>query len=435
MAMALDETTPGDPHNALFLAQACGLAYFDEPAAAVAFREQLGLEAQLISVDNTQVYVAQNDRAIVVAFRGSQAPTTLDGLKDWLLTNANNYLILPEGRIGTDFAAAGVGARFHRGFMEALHAIWEPLLKKVTEAVETADRPLWVTGHSLGGALALLAAWRLQRSFVTVHEVVTFGAPMIGNDAAARAFEQEFAGKIFRYVNLEDPVPLLPSVSLVANSYAHCQSEVSMKAVQAAVSALEELKQTAGSAVDRVIEATQIDLLWKAVQGRIAAHFIDHYQERVKEKCGPEVPPTVAAEGADEPAEAPRAGADFRTSCQPSGFARCRSGSVARGGGRAAVAFFLGHEGPESHLPDVQRRRTGVEGLVLRRVLAFELLEGLLAGPVVEGQVTIGHRDVAEQARASVVGAPAEEFGPASRTGRRPARIRPPGPARRRTAR
>ena len=130
MAMALDETTPGNPHNALFLAQACSLAYLDEPEAAAGFREQLGLEAELISVDNTQVYVAKNDKAIVVAFRGSQAPTTLDGLKDWLLTNANNYLILPEGRIGTDFAAAGVGARFHRGFMEALHAIWEPLLKR-----------------------------------------------------------------------------------------------------------------------------------------------------------------------------------------------------------------------------------------------------------------------------------------------------------------
>jgi len=58
---------------------------------------------------------------LVVAFRGSQAPNTLDGLKDWLLTNANDYLILPEGQIGTDFAAAGVGAQFHRGFMEALH--------------------------------------------------------------------------------------------------------------------------------------------------------------------------------------------------------------------------------------------------------------------------------------------------------------------------
>ena len=91
------------------------------------FRSELGLEAKLISVDNTQVYVAENDQAIVVAFRGSEAPTTLDGLKDWLLTNANNYLILPEGRSGTDFAAAGVGARFHRGFLDALAMIWEPL--------------------------------------------------------------------------------------------------------------------------------------------------------------------------------------------------------------------------------------------------------------------------------------------------------------------
>ena len=217
---------------------------------------------------------------MVVAFRGSQAPTTLDGLKDWLLTNADNYLVIPEGRIGTDFAAAGVGARFHRGFMEALHEIWEPLLAAITEAVEASDRPLWITGHSLGGALALLAAWRLQRNFITVHEIVTFGAPMIGNLAAAQAFEQEFVGKIFRYVNLEDPVPLLPSMSLVANSYAHCPSEVSLAAAQAVASAVDALQQATGSIMDQIIDATQIDRLWNVVQSRVTAHFIDHYQER-----------------------------------------------------------------------------------------------------------------------------------------------------------
>ena len=132
-----------------------------------------------------------------------------------------------------------------------------------------------------------MAAWRLQRNFISVHEVVTFGAPMVGNDAAARAFEKEFAGKIFRFVNLEDPVPLLPSISLVANSYAHCQSEVSMAAA-AIASALDSLKESAGSAMGQLLEATHIDSVWKAVQGRIAAHFIDHYQERVKERCGVE---------------------------------------------------------------------------------------------------------------------------------------------------
>ena len=286
MSMILDDKKPGDAWNALFLAQACSLAYLDAAIGVARFREELGLEAKLLSVGNTQVYVGQNARVLVVAFRGSQAPNTLDGLKDWLLTNANNYLILPEGQIGTDFAAAGVGSRFHRGFMEALHDIWEPLLAVVTKATESSDRPLWVTGHSLGGALALLAAWRLQRNFITVHEVVTFGAPMIGNGTAAKAFEQEFVGKIFRYVNFEDPVPLLPSISLVANTYAHCQSEVSLTAMAAVTSALDALKESAGSAVDRLIEASQIDQLWKVVQGRISAHFIDHYQERVKVKCG-----------------------------------------------------------------------------------------------------------------------------------------------------
>jgi pimeloyl-ACP methyl ester carboxylesterase len=285
MAAELDGRNPGDPHNALLLAEACNLAYLNEPEGVAGFRDLLGLSARLISADNTQAYVAENDQVVLVAFRGSQAPSTLDGLKDWLLTNANNYLILPEGRIGTDFAAAGVGCRFHRGFLEALDEIWEALLGAVTKALESGERPLWITGHSLGGALALLAAWRLQRSFVTVHSVITFGAPMIGNEAAARAFEQEFSGKIFRYVNLEDPVPLLPSVGLTANIYAHCQSEVSLKAAEAAISALESLQKTAGSAVDRLLDATLVDELWNAVQGRISAHFIGHYQERVKLKC------------------------------------------------------------------------------------------------------------------------------------------------------
>ena len=230
MSMSLNDSAAGDARNALFLASACDLAYLNEPEGPAKFRSELGLEAKLISVDNTQVYVARNDQSIVIAFRGSEAPTTLDGFKDWLLTNANNYLILPEGRAGTDFAAAGVGARFHKGFLEALQMVWEPMLAAVNEAIKAKERPVWVTGHSLGGALALLAAWRLQRSFVSVQEIVTFGAPMIGNEAASKAFEQDFSGKIFRFVNLEDLVPHLPSVSLVANAYTHCLNEVGLAA-------------------------------------------------------------------------------------------------------------------------------------------------------------------------------------------------------------
>jgi triacylglycerol lipase len=287
MSIALDSASTGDARNALILARACELAYYGEPEGPARFRSELGLDAKLISVDNTQVYVAQNDQAIMVAFRGSEAPNTLDGFKDWLLTNANNYLILPEGRAGTDFAAAGVGARFHRGFLEALEMIWAPLLTATEAALKAKERPLWVTGHSLGGALALLAAWRLQRAFISVHEIVTFGAPMIGNEAAAKAFEKEFAEKIFRFVDIEDLVPHLPSVSLLANAYTHCQNEVSLSPLAAAIAAADALKQSAGSGApaEGGLDPAAVEQVWVMVKNRIASHMIGSYQSRVEAKC------------------------------------------------------------------------------------------------------------------------------------------------------
>src|SRR5262245_32060019 len=101
MALSLITDALGDYRNAYYLVTAADLAYLREQGeGANAFRDKLGLEAVLLSVDSTQAYVGQNDDHIVVAFRGSESPATLDGFKDWLLTNANNFLILPEGEIG-----------------------------------------------------------------------------------------------------------------------------------------------------------------------------------------------------------------------------------------------------------------------------------------------------------------------------------------------
>src|SRR5262245_49661076 len=120
MALELIEDAKGDPRNAHFLAHASDLAYLPEAAGVEAFRTQLGMEARLISVGNTQAYIATNEEHIVVAFRGTEAPNSIEGLKDWLLTDAGNLLIQPVGDLGTDFAAAGVAARWHDGFMKAL---------------------------------------------------------------------------------------------------------------------------------------------------------------------------------------------------------------------------------------------------------------------------------------------------------------------------
>jgi hypothetical protein len=289
MAMELFEDAMGDTRNAQFLALASDLAYMPEAEGAEAFRTQLGLEARLISVGNTQAYIATNDDHIVVAFRGTESPATMDGLKDVLLTDAADLLIQPQGDVGTDFAAAGVAARWHSGFMKALASIWDPLLQAVQAERQRNDRPIWITGHSLGGALALLAAWRFKRKVIPIHQIYTFGAPMVGNAETAAAIDQELPNRLFRYVNDQDPVPQLPTLSLLANSYRHPQKEILLGAAaasEAAVTAVAFLQSWASKAADGVLHGTLIDEIWQGLQARVGAHALENYKNKVKQLLG-----------------------------------------------------------------------------------------------------------------------------------------------------
>jgi hypothetical protein len=287
MPLLMEETPGVNLANAHYLASASDLAYLGEPAGPEKFKSVLGLDAKLYSVGNTQAYVATDENNIVVAFRGTESPTSIEGLKDWLLTDANNYLILPEGDIGTDFAAAGVGARFHRGFITALASIWDSLGTAVDAQLKAKERPLWLTGHSLGGALALLAAWRFLRKSTDVYRVYTFGGPMVGNAAAVRAFDRELEGKVYRFVHGPDLVPKLPTISLVDNAYGHCVQEVRVGEVAAADAAADSAEgffsQLAADA-GKVLDAARIDKIWARLLQGISAHDIVKYCERIAEK-------------------------------------------------------------------------------------------------------------------------------------------------------
>jgi hypothetical protein len=282
MLYPLYEDALGDARNVRAMAAASELAYLAEPDAAGPFQSQLGMTARLISVGNSQAYVATNPEHVLVAFRGTEALTSIEGLKDWLLTDALNLLMVPEGRLGTDLAAAGVGARFHQGFVNAIADIWEPVHQEVDRELRKADRPLWLTGHSLGGALALLAGWLFHRRMISVHQIYTFGGPMIGNTEAARAIDREFRGRIFRFVNGPDPVPQLPLMSLIANEYCHCDQKMSLAADPDPAADPTLLQQTAAQVGNAVLNSTAIDEIWASVHQRIAAHFMANYRQLIE---------------------------------------------------------------------------------------------------------------------------------------------------------
>ena len=275
---ALQEEPLGNLESARFLCEASALAYLPEDPGVRRFGATLGLEARLFSAGNTQAWLGVDDANIVVAFRGTESPATLDGLKDILLTDAMNLLVVPEGRFGHDLSAAGVGARFHKGFVDALATIWDALAAAVEAEVKRSDRPVWLTGHSLGGALALLAAWLFKRRFVPVHEVCTFGAPMIGNKAASEAFNREFAGRIMRYVNGRDPVPKLPTMSLVANEFLHVDTQRLLG--REPLTGLADLVGTVASkAAGGLLSGALLDDAWQHLNAEVASHYLDRYRE------------------------------------------------------------------------------------------------------------------------------------------------------------
>ena len=133
-----------DPQNALSLALACDLAY--EPEAVVRKTVDAWGMTLLRVVSkrkppdiDTQCFLMSDGSNVVVVFRGS------DATPDWF---TNFQASQDPGPLD------GTGA--HEGFQDALY----PAVIALTEHLHCADgtpRKIWITGHSLGGALCSAA--------------------------------------------------------------------------------------------------------------------------------------------------------------------------------------------------------------------------------------------------------------------------------------
>jgi triacylglycerol lipase len=173
--------------NAWWLADAALLAYWD--AADVTDRyARAGLESRLIERGATQCYVAWAHDFVIVTFRGTQPDQWGDLFDIFRFKLAGWY---PSRR------------RVHRGFKEAILRVWEDLRKLLKEL---EPRPVWFGGHSLGAALAVLAADR----YGTARGVSTLGSPRIGDAAFAAGFDRTYSGRSLRYVCNVDIVTHVP---------------------------------------------------------------------------------------------------------------------------------------------------------------------------------------------------------------------------------
>ena len=68
-----------------------------------------------------------------------------------------------------------------------------------------------MTGHSLGGALAAMATISLESRNIPISGLYTFGQPRIAGWGMVNAMNRRLGDHIYRYVNNNDIVPLIPT--------------------------------------------------------------------------------------------------------------------------------------------------------------------------------------------------------------------------------
>jgi pimeloyl-ACP methyl ester carboxylesterase len=93
----------------------------------------------------------------------------------------------------------------HRGYARELDRLGSRMVEMVRDHA-LGGKPVYVTGHSAGGALATLAARRLHEAGADVRAAVVFSAPRVGD----RAFAASYPLPLLRIEHRHDLIPHLP---------------------------------------------------------------------------------------------------------------------------------------------------------------------------------------------------------------------------------
>ena len=145
----------------------------------------------------TEGFIAGDNEKIIIAFRGTS------DRKDWLTDAAT---------IQKSWSSITNIGKVHSGFFQSLNSVWSVVIEHLKE-LQTDNQPVWITGHSLGGALAALAyaTLRLQEPKYDLAGAYTFGQPRVGDDILCQNFDTDSKHRFFRVVNNNDIVPRVPS--------------------------------------------------------------------------------------------------------------------------------------------------------------------------------------------------------------------------------
>lgn len=148
-------------------------------------------ECRSFQANNSAAHALISEKVVVIAFRG----TEFTSLSDWKTDAYTKFL-----------GVQGVG-RMHTGF----HTAYQDVRKDVEKVInENKGKKIWLTGHSLGGAMAVVCGVQLKNAKIVAPQIITYGQPRVGDNQTARWIDRNFSKSYQRIVNDNDVVPTLP---------------------------------------------------------------------------------------------------------------------------------------------------------------------------------------------------------------------------------
>jgi triacylglycerol lipase len=203
-----------DAQDALTLGHCADVAYLPDLsgiATEMALRFTVSdAVVKLFVSDNIQAYAFNGPKEIVVAFRGTEPAV----LRDW-------YTDFDSRLIACPLSGAG---RVHDGFWCGAERVWSDL-RTLLLAWSAPAKPIWICGHSLGGAMALLTAVQLccdaalHGAFCGLY---TYGQPRVGDSSFASFVNRTLGTRYFRFVNNLDIVPHVPPALISQYRHGGC---------------------------------------------------------------------------------------------------------------------------------------------------------------------------------------------------------------------
>lgn len=194
--VSITSETDIDWNISLILAEASQAVYGDEDYIKTWAKEKFNTnQVEFFDRKDTQFFIAENDQNTFIVFRGSK------GFDDWISNLKINKTKKPYGKI-------------HSGFFKAFSIVQSEVFAALTRA-RVFNRDVYLGGHSLGGALAVIAAAHshYEIGFTPIKGIYTYGMPRAFNRSAVNFINTRFGSNFVRFVNDDDIVPKIPPFS------------------------------------------------------------------------------------------------------------------------------------------------------------------------------------------------------------------------------